>query len=161
MRPRQEVQEKKRRGPEKLVVSCISSPVSGQITDYGNGRRPEISINPDGEKLHAPAGGKVIRLFPLGNEMLLRMEEGVVVRIKVGEKADDLQSEYFRPKVVQNEVVNKGKLLLEFDRRNLEAEGVDCLVTVTVEEYEPGEQVFPCTEGSVKVGEDIFEIVRL
>ena len=93
--------------------------------------------------------------------MLFRMEEGCVLRIKVGDNVDDLQGEYFRPKVVQNEVVNKGKLLLEFDRRNLEAEGQDCIVAVMVEEYRPGEQVFCCAQGSVNAGEDVFEIVRL
>lgn len=150
--------DKRRIGEAGMAV--ISSPVSGNIIDYSDGKRPEIVLNPDEEKLYAPAGGKIIKLFPLGNEMLFRTEEGIVLRIKVGEKVDELQSEYFRPKVIQNEVMNRGKLLLEFDRRSLEAEGVDCQLSVRVEDFAPGERVAGVAEGCVKAGEAIFEIAQ-
>lgn len=155
-----EVPKYDKRKLSEAGLSLISSPVGGHIIEYGNGKRPEVRINPEVEKLYAPAGGKVIRLFPMGNELLFRTEDAVVLRIKVGDDVDELQSEYFRPKVIQNEVVNRGKLLLEFDRKSLEAEGVECRVSVCVEEVEPGRQVSGTAVGSVKVGEAVFEIVQ-
>lgn len=142
-------------------VCTIGSPVSGVVTDYREGRRPEIILYPMEEKLFAPSGGKVIKLFPLGNEIMFRTEEGTVLRMTVGDGADELHSEYFRPKAIQNEVVNKGKLLLEFDKNSLEAEGIECNISIRVEETGIGEKVLNIAEGRVKVGEGIFEISRM
>jgi len=131
------------------------------VADYREGKHPEVILYPVEEKLHAPAGGKIIRMLPLGNEMLFRTEEGAVLRLLVGEGVDELQTEYFRPKVIQNEVVNKGKLLLEFDKNELEAEGIECVVSVRVEEAGMADKVLNVADGRVRVGEEIFEICRM
>lgn len=150
-----------RRAFNEAGVFVIGSPVNGVVTDYNEGRRPEIVLYPAEEKLYAPTGGKVIRLLPLGNEILFRTEAGAVLRMKVGDGADELQSEYFRPKAIQNEVVNKGKILLEYDKKALEAEGIECNVSVRVEEAGISEKVLNIADGRVKVGEGIFEICRM
>lgn len=150
-----------RRELDQNGVYSIGSPVNGMIADYAEGRHPEVTLYPAEEKMYAPMGGKVVRLFPLGNEILFRTEEGSVLRMKVGTGVDELQSEYFRLKVIQNEVVNKGKLLLEFDKNALEEEGVECTVSVRIEEVGLGDKVQNVTDGRVKVGEAIFEISRM
>lgn len=122
---------------------------SEYVVNCGSGKRRETILNAPGEKIYAPTAGKVIKLFPQGNELLFRTEKGVVLRIVVGDEVDELQSGYFRPKVVQNEVVNRGKLLMEFDRSSLESEGVVCQVSVRVEDEEPGAREFTLKEGNI------------
>jgi len=163
-----EYQENKRNGRNRLWyerreigpngVYPIGSPVSGVVTDCDDGKYPTVILYPAEEKVYAPAGGKVLKIFPLRNEMLFRTEEGPVLRMIVGDGVGELQGEYFRLKVIQNEVVNKGKLLMEFDKRALEEEGVECLVSVQVEETGLGDNVSKMAAGRVKVGETIFEI---
>jgi len=142
-------------------IYSIGSPVTGVVTDCREGKHPEVILYPTEEKVYAPAGGKVLRMLPLGNEILFRTEEGTVLRMWVGEGVDELQSEYFRPKAIQNEVVNKGKLLLEFDKKALEAEGIECTLAVRVEEPGIGDKVLKIADGRVKSGESIFEIYRM
>ena len=141
-------------------IKGVGSPVSGVVTDCSDEKWTQIRISCDTEKLYAPADGKVIRIFPLGNEILLRTDDDIVLRVRVGDVEDDLQSEYFRVKVLQNEVVSKGKLLLEYDRKALEATGEMADVWVRIEEASFDEQVMKVADGMVKAGEEVFKIGR-
>lgn len=135
----------------------VGSPVMGLVTEHREGDHPTVVIRSDGNKLFAPAGGKVTRLFPMGNAMLFTTEFGAELYIQVGRTEDDLLNRYYRPKVVQNEVVAKGKLLLEFDRQGLEAEGVSAEVSVCVESG--GCCGIKMTAGErVKTGEEILRV---
>lgn len=135
----------------------VGSPVTGLVMEHGEGEPPRIVIRPDGNKLYAPYGGKVTRLFPMGNAMLFATDFGVELYIQVGKTEDDLLNRYFRPKVVRNEVVAKGKLLMEFDRPGLESEGVSAEVAVYVENC--GCCAVKMTAGErVKAGEEILNV---
>ena len=59
---------------------------------------------------------------------------------------------------VQNEIVGKGKLLLEFDRRGLEAEGASPRVSVAVETGEYGSDILAAAGEQVKSGEEILRV---
>lgn len=135
----------------------VGSPVMGLVTEHREGDHPMAVIRSDGNKLYAPAGGKVTRLFPMGNALFFTTEFGAELYIRVGKTEDDLLNRYFRPKVVQNEVVAKGKLLLEFDRQGLEAEGVSAEVLIRVESRGCG--IVKMTAGErVKTGEEILKV---
>ena len=79
--------------------------------------------------------------------MLIISEKGEEILIKVCDGVDDIYSMYFRSRVVQNEMINKGKVLLEFDKEGLEAQGVEVLVTVCVEDMKGS--VFAMTGNSL------------
>lgn len=152
-----------RRGREKkgagtgLKFWAVGSPVAGEVTAHTPGLRPAVVIRPDGDRLYAPAGGKVTRLFPMGNAFLFRTEFGAELYIQAGEAEDDLLGRYYRPRVVQNEIVGKGKLLLEFDRRGLEKEGACAEVRVSVENWFYGGRAQMTGEGEmVRAGEEIL-----
>ncbi|MCM1046396.1 MAG: PTS glucose transporter subunit IIA [Candidatus Gastranaerophilales bacterium] len=135
---------------------AIGSPVSGMVSTFYEGSRRGALLLPDQGRVYAPASGKIIRLYPMGNRILLRTDSGVELLIQVGGEPDELCSRYFRPRVVQNEIVSKGKLLLEYDRERLTAEGADTKVSISVEEADNLRDITVTSVENVKAGEEIL-----
>ena len=138
----------------------LGSPVSGYVLSFREGDHPAAVIQPMEDKLYAPASGKIIRLFPMGNDFLFVTEFGAELRIRAGDTDDDLLGRYFRPRVVQNEIVAKGKLLLEFDRQSLAAEGASTMITVSVEHRAYGSNVQLTADEEVRTGQELLRIVE-
>ena len=134
----------------------VGSPVKGWVTSCRNDDHPTVVIQPEEDRLYAPAGGKIIKLFPMGNAFLFRTDFGTEIYMQVGNVCDDLLGRYFRPRVVQNEIVGKGKLLLEFDSQMLVAEGISPAVTARVENYSYSTHVHVTAQEQVRVGEEIL-----
>lgn len=157
--PRGKTDEKARkedRGGNKQEGRVISSPAEGEVRVWDEGMRQGAEITPKLGRLYAPVSGKILKLYPMGRAMLIRSDSGVEVLLKTGTDADELCSMYFRARVVQNEVINKGKLLLEFDKEALEKNGVDVSVSVSVETCEDGCRFAVTPKERVKVGEELL-----
>lgn len=152
------LRRRKHRMQEEQKIWTVGSPVSGRVTAQREGELPTIVVSPDSDRLYAPADGKITRLFPMGNALLFTTEFGTELYIQAGEVSDELLVRHYRPRVVQNEVVGKGKLLLEFDRKGLEAEGVSAEVSVCVESCFYGSGVKIAAGERIKAGEDILQV---
>ena len=96
----------------------------------------------------------------MGNEFLFRTEFGAELDIRVGEAKDEMLARYYRPRIIQNEIVGKGKLLLEFDRCGLEAEGCSSDISVRLESSVHGSDVQMTATESVKTGEEILRVTE-
>ena len=142
----------------KGLGRVVGSPVTGLVVSYKEGEHPAVQLSPLEDKLYAPANGKVIKIFPMGNAFLFQTEFGTELCIRVGDVKDDLLGRYFRSRVIQNEIVNKGKLLLEFDRMGLKAEGVSFAVTVSVENRTYGSNITMTAKEQVRPGEEIMRV---
>ena len=142
----------------KGLGRVVGSPVTGLVVSYKEGEHPAVRLSPLEDRLYAPANGKVIKIFPMGNAFLFRTEFGTELYIQAGDVKDDLLGRYFRSRVVQNEIVNKGKLLLEFDRMGLKAEGASFAVTVSVENHTYGSNVTMTAKEQVRPGEEIMRV---
>ncbi len=140
----------------KMQEWSVGSPASGWITSRRDGDHPMVVIQPDEDRLYSPAAGKIIKLFPMGNAFLFRTDFGVELYIQVGNVGDDLMGRYFRPRVVQNEIMGKGKLLLEFDTQGLVAEGISPAVTVRVESLSYTGCVYVTAPEQVTTGAEIM-----
>ena len=138
----------------------VGSPVKGWVTSCCEGEHPTVVIQPEADRLYAPAAGKIIKLYPMGNAFLFRTEFGTEICLQVGNVGDDLLGRYFRPRVLQNEIVSKGKLLLEFDSPGLVAEGVSPAVTVTVENHSYGTNVHVTAQEQIMAGEEILLVTE-
>lgn len=103
----------------------IASPCGGETEIFREKGKKGILIRSQEECIYAPAAGKVIRIFPMGNAFILRTDKGVELTLRVGSSPDELCSMYYRPRMMCNEVVPKGKLLLTFDREKLRSAGED------------------------------------
>lgn len=135
---------------------AISSPVAGTVRSFSEGFGRGALIQPEQGALYAPASGKITRLYPMGNAMLLRTDSGIELMLRVGNSGDELHSGYYRSHVVQNEIVNKGKLLLEFDKEGLKGEGIDVTVSVTVEAAADYRDITVTQREQVKSGEELL-----
>ncbi|MGN0402263.1 MAG: PTS glucose transporter subunit IIA [Acetatifactor sp.] len=139
----------------------IGSPVKGQIEESRDGGQPMAVIYPEEERIYAPTAGKVTRIYPLGNAFLFQTDAGVELYIQVGNSEDELLGRYYRPRVLQNEIVCEHKLLLEFDRAGLAKEGIYPRVTVRVLNSICDKTILPVSEGQqIAMGEDIFKIYQ-
>lgn len=143
--------------PEGMKWS-VGSPVKGWLLSCQDDGQPTVVIQPEEDRLYAPAGGKIVKLFPMGNAFLLRTEFGTELYLQVGSVSDDLMGRYFRPRVVQNEIVTKGKLLLEFDIPNLVGEGISPAVTVRVENHSYSTNVHVSAREQTRTGEEILTV---
>ena len=133
-------EERKNTAARQLVREgvTIGSPVNGEIrkrmeetaeetADAGTGC---ISIVPEDGKVYAPTAGKVLKLYPMGNRIRFRTDSGLELLLNICRDREELHSAYYHCNVLQNEIVRKGKLLMEFDQESLAREGVDTVVTV-------------------------------
>lgn len=134
----------------------VGSPVSGEVTDRSDDGKPAVAIHPGEDRLYAPANGKITKIFPMGNAFLFRTEFGAELLIRVGDAEDDLLERYYRPRILRNEIVGKGKLLLEFDRAGLVKEGASCCVTMTVETGGCAGSAIAAVGERVKTGEPVL-----
>lgn len=136
----------------------ICSPVSGEISAEEEGGRKRISIRPLKGKLYAPASGKITRLYPMGRSMVLRADFGAEILITVGERVDEMFSDCYRCRIMENEIVRKGSLLLEFAPECLAEKGADPKVTLRVENEELLGPLTYSDQGRVKAGEPILYV---
>lgn len=155
------VKVREKHGEKKGKSWSVGSPVSGQAAVLQEGPGAEIVIQPAENKLYAPAGGKITKLYPLGNAFRFHTEFGAELYIQAGDIQDELLGRYYRPRIVQNEIVSKGKLLLEFDREGLEAEGASPEVSVRVDSCVYGSDIVTLTEGQIKTGEEILRMQEI
>lgn len=138
------------------VVFGVFSPVTGMVTKVSQEGEVSVAIHPEEDRLYAPINGRIMKIYPMGNRLLLRTSSGTEVTIQVGKTQDDMLARCFRPRVVQNEVVGKGKLLLEFDRRALEAGGENTDVCLELDSGGDSEKrVFAAEGREVKRGEQL------
>lgn len=149
-----------RENKEEAFAWLVGSPVSGEIAYAQEGEHPTVVILPSEDKLYAPAGGKITRIYPAGNEFLFRTEFGAELHIRAGDAQEELLEQFCRPRIVQNEIVGKGKLLLEFDRQGIEDGGGSPQVSVRLENGIYGSDVRFMAEGSVRTGEEILGILE-
>lgn len=147
-----------RRFEEDQKVWSVGSPVSGEIVADREGEYAAVVICPDEDCLYAPTGGKITRLFPMGNAFLFTTDFGAELYIQAGDIEDEMLVRYYRPRIIQNEVVTKGKLLLEFDRKGLEEAGASYDVSVCVENGFYGGNVKMTDAEWVETGEEILQM---
>lgn len=137
----------------------IASPVAGRVEVLNSQGHRGVLFTPEEDRVYAPAGGKIIRLYPRGNEFLLRTDAGVILRVQAGERDEEMTEDYFRPRIVQNEFVGKGKLLLEYDREALARDGYDTHVSMTVEEDTGNYDISVTGSMWVKSGQDCLWVL--
>ena len=139
-----------------LLGWMVASPVAGLVRPFYEGNRCGVLIQPEEDAVYAPVSGRIIKLFPMGRAMLIATDFEKEILLKVGNGGDEMCSMYYRSRVVQNEIITKGKLLLEFDRRGLENQGVDMTVTVSLENSMEESNVAITSKEFVKTGEDLI-----
>lgn len=134
----------------------IGSPATGMVSAVQEGKCQGAVIRSKQGALYAPASGKITKVYPLGHGFVMKTDLGTELFMQAGKPEDELLGSYYRPRVVRNEIVNKGKLLLEFDKEGLEAEGVDTSVYIGVNGPDTVSEVTVTDAERIKVGEPLL-----
>ncbi|MDR2045363.1 MAG: PTS glucose transporter subunit IIA [Clostridium sp.] len=151
----------RKKKPDKEPAGlAMGSPAQGEVSPLREDGAKGVKIRAEQGKLYSPASGKIIRLYPAGNAFRLRTEDGIELTVRAGVRTEELEGRYFRPRVLQNEVVGKGKLLLEFDKEGIEAEGYDTSVWIMVDGAEGYRKVTFAEEGQIRTGENLLWVSK-
>lgn len=136
----------------------VGSPVSGDFEmreEYGFKR---VYIKPLHGKVYAPVSGKITRLYPMGREIVLQSEFGAEIHIEAGRHVDEMSSDLYRCRVMENEIVRKGSLLLEYDMASIEAGGGNPELVLCVEQEEVLGPLSRSSSNHIKAGEPILYV---
>ena len=148
-------------GEKRIALGwTVGSPVAGEVCYLREGTGRGARIVPEQGMVYAPAAGKITKLYPTGNAMRLKTDYGIELLIRAGIDTEELEGRHYRSRIVQNEVVNKGKPLLEFDIEGIREEGYDPSVVITVVEAKDYGDVIVCDNPRVKAGEDLMRVCR-
>lgn len=163
-------EERKITGNRQLVMegTAIGSPVNGEIRKISQDTLQDtteeaeddntkcITILPSDGRVYAPTSGKVLKLYPMGNRIRFRTDSGVELLLNICKDKEELHSTYYRCNVLPNEIVRKGKLLVEFDQEGLAREGVDTAVTVEMCQTPDRGRIVRTWKDYIRAGEELL-----
>jgi len=119
----------------------LGAPVSGEVIPLNEVNDPTFAmelvgkgaaIRPSANTIVAPCAGRVDMVFETGHAVTLIAECGAEILIHVGLDTVNLKGEHFTVKVKSGDQVQKGDLLLEFDREAIAKAGYDTVTPVVV-----------------------------
>lgn len=136
----------------------IGAPAGGEVNVFEENGKKKVRIFPRQGKVYAPASGKITHLYPMGSAMVLQTDFGAKLLLRVGNHVDEMCSEFYRCRVMENEVVRKGALILEYDPEGIDANGAEGEVVLSIENEE---ELGPTTLSSctqIKAGDPILYV---
>lgn len=145
----------------------ITSPVSGEIIPltqvndltFSTGTLGKgIGIRSSEGRVYAPFKGKVLSIFPTNHAIGIASEQGVEMLIHIGIDTVKLNGRGFKSYVSNDDKVNEGDLLIEFDIDFIKSEGYDITTIVVIVNSDDYHNVNPVDVGSVKVSQPILSI---
>ncbi|MEK5036959.1 beta-glucoside-specific PTS transporter subunit IIABC [Sporosarcina sp. FSL K6-3457] len=91
-----------------------------------------VGIIPDEGNVYAPFTGKIKALFPTNHAVGLSSKDGVEVLIHIGIDTVNMRGEGFTAHIEQGQEVEKGQLLISFDKQLIEKHSYDPTVIFIV-----------------------------
>ena len=82
-----------------------------------------VAIEPSGNRVVAPADGKIEAIFPTGHAVALNTDDGIDLLIHIGLETVKLGGKHFTVHAAVGDEVKQGDLLVEFDRDAIVADG--------------------------------------
>ncbi len=147
----------------------IASPLKGKVIKLADMKDEAFAsgvlgkgaaIVPEEGKVYAPADGEITALFPTLHAMGIKTDEGAELLIHIGLDTVQLNGEGFEAHIKDGDRIQKGQLLISFDKALLESKGY-CLETpVLVTNSEEYLEVAEMAEGSIMPGDDLLKVLR-
>ncbi len=91
-----------------------------------------VAMVPTGSRVVAPSHCKVEAIFPTGHAVALHTEEGLDVLIHIGLDTERLDGKFFKVHASVGDVVEKGDVIIEFDRESISSAGFDVSVPILI-----------------------------
>lgn len=118
-----------------------------------------VAVEPSEGKIYAPTNGVVSRMFPTKHAVLITTESGAELLIHVGINTVKLKGEHYKTHVSENDIVQKGDLLLEFDVEKIKEAGFEVTTPIIITNSDQFEDVVVLrTNEVVQPGVDVLSI---
>ena len=115
--------------------------------------------NPTEGKVVSPINGTVQMIFKTKHAIGLKSEDGAEILIHIGMDTVQLEGKHFTPKVVQGAKVKKGEVLLEFDKKAIEAAGYSTITPVIVTNTADYLDVVETDKKQVNYNENLLTVI--
>ena len=117
-----------------------------------------VAITPSDNKIYAPIDGEVIVLSPKKNAIGIKSQTGIEVLIHVGINTEKIENE-FTSYVKEGDLINRGDLLVSFNRRMLDKKEYNYDIPVLITNYKEYKDVVYTDNGKVNVGDSLIVII--
>ncbi|MFD1884881.1 beta-glucoside-specific PTS transporter subunit IIABC [Paenibacillus wenxiniae] len=147
----------------------ISAPLVGKIVPltevpdeaFSSGAMGQgLAIEPSDDKLYAPFDGTVATVAPTGHAIGLRSDTGVELFVHIGLDTVKLKGAPFQLNVKEGDVINKGDLLLQFDKALIQSNGMPTITPVLVTNSFDYKQIIVGTGEQATTDADILTVIR-
>ncbi|MBR1628820.1 MAG: PTS glucose transporter subunit IIA [Lachnospiraceae bacterium] len=115
-----------------------------------------LGIVPSEGKLYAPCDGEISTFFPTGHAIGIASSGGADLLMHVGLGTVALNGDGFKPKMKQGDTCRKGDLLLEFDIKKIEKEGLSPVTPLIITNSDAFSEVKVASKEQVQMGEDVL-----
>lgn len=117
-----------------------------------------VAIEPGEGKLYAPADGVIETVFETKHAVAMTTDEGVELLMHIGIDTVKLGGKFFEAHVAAEQKVQKGDLLISFDKKAIQAEGYPLTTPMIVCNTDDYSAVQVLASGAVKPGADLLEV---
>lgn len=137
----------------KMPLTAVSDRVFAEEI-IGKG----LAIEPNDNRVLAPFDGMVSMVTPTKHAVGLTSNDGVELLIHVGLDTIGLNGEGFHMEVAMNQKVQKGDLLLTFNREAIEEKGLSCITPIVVTNLKTDQSLDYAKQESFEFGEELFNV---
>ena len=159
--------EKEKKQEELTERIEIVSPADGTVirlsevkeeTFAGGALGKGAAVIPENGKVVSPADGKIITVFPTKHALAMVDCNGAELLLHIGIDTVRLKGEHFKSAVKEGDMVKKGDLLVEFDKREVEEKGYDTTISLIVTNTQEFLDVIPTGADKVRAQQTLFTI---
>ncbi len=124
---------------------------SGKVLGEG------IAIEPTEGKLYAPCNGKVVNIFETKHAINIISENGCEILLHIGIDTVKLGDKYFKAHVKDNQVIQKGDLLISFELDKIKSKGFKATTPMIICNTDEYSAVTVTNNGKVKIDNKIMK----
>ena len=145
--------------------NIISSPLKGKtmsLSKVNDGTfksgvmGKECAIYLEEGTVKSPVSGVVKALFPTNHAIIIESDDGVEVLIHIGIDTVKLDGKHFKAHIKQDQRVETGQLLVEFDLIAIVEAGYDPTTSIIITNTQDFIDIFNTEENNVHYGSDLL-----
>lgn len=155
---------------EKMIKQLeIASPIKGKVLKLESVKDAAFAsgvlgkgaaVLPEEGKVFAPASGIVSALFPTLHALGIETDDGVQILIHIGLDTVQLNGEGFEAMIKQGDRIEKGQLLITFDKEFIESKGYCTETPVLVSNSDDFLDVVETSEEYADAGDLLLNVLK-
>lgn len=155
---------------EKMIKQLeIASPIKGRVLKLESVKDAAFAsgvlgkgaaVLPEEGKVYAPASGIVSALFPTLHALGIETDDGVQILIHIGLDTVQLNGEGFQAMIKQGDRIEKGQLLITFDKEFIESKGYCIETPVLVSNSDDFLDVVETSEEYADAGDLLLNVLK-